>query len=246
MKCIAIDDEPLALKQISAYIEKTSGLELIGSFESSVEALKFLEKNDTDLMFVDINMPNLNGIDLVKSLKKPPLVIFTTAYSEYAMEGFKVNAVDYLLKPIAYEDFRRAAMKAESWLKVRPIDNDEESSVRANTNFKGNGKFIFIKSEYKVMRINFDKVKYIESMREYIRFHMEDQKPIMTLLTIKAIENYLPPNQFMRIHRSFIVNLDKITIIDKQRVVFDGNTFLPISDQYKDKFQEYLDDNFAL
>ena len=246
MKCIAIDDEPLALKQISAYIEKTSGLELIGSFESSVEALKFLEKNDTDLMFVDINMPDLNGIDLVKSLKKPPLVIFTTAYSEYAMEGFKVNAIDYLLKPIAYEDFRRAAMKAESWLKVRPIDNDEESSVRANTNFKGNGKFIFIKSEYKVMRINFDKVKYIESMREYIRFHMEDQKPIMTLLTIKAIENYLPPNRFMRIHRSFIVNLDKITIIDKQRVVFDGNTFLPISDQYKDKFQEYLDDNFAL
>lgn len=246
MKCIAIDDEPLALKQISAYIEKTPELTLAGSFESSVEALKFLEKNEIDLMFVDINMPDLNGIDLVKSLSKPPLAIFTTAYGEFAIEGYKVNAVDYLLKPIAYEDFRRAAKKAESWLKVKPLDDSDEPEVRANPNFKGNGKFIFIKSEYKIVKINFDKVKYIESMREYIRFHMEDQKPIMTLLTIKAIENYLPPQKFMRIHRSYIVNLDKITIIDKQRILFDGDTFLPISDQYKDKFQEYLDNNFAL
>ncbi|MCQ2974342.1 MAG: LytTR family DNA-binding domain-containing protein [Bacteroidales bacterium] len=241
MKCIAIDDEPLALKQICAYISKTEGLVLDASFESSVEAQKYLLKNEVDLMFVDINMPDLNGMDLVKSLVNPPMVVFTTAYSEYAVEGFKVDALDYILKPVAYEDFKRAVDKAAEIYRYKQIDSGE-----IPTQFNSNQNFLFIKSEYKVIRINFNDIKYIESMREYVRFHLETGKPIMSLLTIKNIENYLPKEKFMRVHRSYIVNLDKITTIERFKIVFDSDNCIPISEQYKDKFQAYLDQNFAL
>lgn len=245
MKCIAIDDEPLALKQICAYITKTPQLELAASFESSIEAQKYLEQetNEVDLMFVDVNMPDLNGIDLVKSLINPPIVIFTTAYSEYAVEGFKVGAVDYILKPIAYDDFKKGVDKAYEVYKRK---EEEKLSSARSSKYVPNGKFFFLKSEYKVIRINFDDIKYIESVREYVRFHLENSRPIMSLLTIKAVENYLPKDRFMRVHRSYIVNLEKINEIERFRIVFDGDTFIPVSEQYKEKFQDYLDKNFAL
>ncbi|MEM7483841.1 MAG: LytTR family DNA-binding domain-containing protein [Bacteroidota bacterium] len=237
IRCIAIDDEPLALKQMVGYIDKTPFLELHGQFESALQAISFLQENKVDLMFVDINMPDLTGMDFVKSLNHPPGVIFTTAYSEYALEGFRVDAVDYLLKPIGYADFLKAAEKARE----RILSNkDERPEVH------GDGKFLFIKSEYKILRINLSNIKYIEGMREYVRIHQQSEKPIMTLMSMKKMEEFLPETSFMRVHRSYIVNLAKINTVERNRIIFDEKVYIPVSEQYKPKFQKYLDDNFLV
>jgi DNA-binding LytR/AlgR family response regulator len=236
IRCIAIDDEPLALKQIVAYIEKTPFLSLVKQFESAMQALPFIQENEIDLMFVDINMPDLSGMDFIKSLSNPPKVIFTTAYSEYAIEGFRVDAVDYLLKPIGYVDFLKAAEKANERLNVKA---PEAAQIESND------KFLFIKSEYKILRINLADIKYIESMREYLRIYIENQAPVMALMSMIKMEEFLPEKQFMRVHRSFIVNLSKITTIERNRIVFD-KVYIPVSDQYKTKFQEYIDKNFLI
>lgn len=234
IRSIAIDDEPLALKQMCAYIEKTPFLELVGQFENAFEALEFIHKNEVDLMFVDINMPDLNGMDFVKTLENPPRVIFTTAYSEYAIEGFRVDALDYLLKPIGYADFLKSANKASQWFEK------QQSSIE----LKVHEGFLMIKSEHKIIRINFSDIKYIEGMREYVRIHLISQKPIMSLMSMKKLEETLPQVSFMRVHRSYIVNLDKITVIERNRIIFDKDIYIPVSEQYKLKFQEYLDKNF--
>ncbi len=235
IRCIAIDDEPLALRQITGYIEKTPYLQLIGGFTSAIKAIEFLHENDIDLMFVDINMPDISGLELVKSLSSAPKVVFTTAYQEYAYEGFKVDAADYLVKPIGYSDFLSSADK----VKERYFTKKESKEVLSK-----NDQFLFIKSEYKLVRINFNDIKYIEGMRDYIRIHLENQNPIMSLMGIKKTLDYLPEDSFMRVHRSFIVNLNKITVVERGRIIFDSKTFIPISDQYKNQFQEYLDNNF--
>tara|TARA_R110001583_G_scaffold15182_2_gene62753 strand:- start:961 stop:1677 length:717 start_codon:yes stop_codon:yes gene_type:complete len=237
IRCIAIDDEPLALRQIVSYIEKTPFLVLENQFESALQAISYLEENEVDLMFVDINMPDLSGMDFVKSLNNPPKVIFTTAYSEYAIEGFKVDAIDYLLKPIGYSDFLKAAVKAKDRI---------DPKVEANTEIQSNDKFLFIKSEYKILRINLSDIKYIEGMREYLRIHLQSEKPIMTLMSMKKMEEFLSSDHFMRVHRSYIVNLDKISTVERNRIVFDKNVYIPISEQYKSKFQKFLDDNFLV
>ena len=233
--CIAIDDEPLALKQMLNYIDKTPFLELRGQFESALQAIAFLQENTIDLMFVDINMPDLNGMDFVKSLVNPPHVIFTTAYSEFALEGFRVDAIDYLLKPIDYPLFLRASEKARDRLQSR---ENETSEIQADDNF------LFIKSEYKIVRINLSEIKYIEGMREYVRIHIESGKAVMTLMSMKKMEEFLPNKKFMRVHRSFIVNLEKITTVERNRIVFDDKVYIPVSEQYKPKFQNFLDNNF--
>lgn len=237
IKCIAIDDEPLALQQIINYIEKTPYLEAIAQFDSAIAALSFIQENNVDLMFVDINMPDLNGMDFVKSLSNSPKVIFTTAYSEYAIEGFRVDAIDYLLKPIGYKDFLKAAEKANSRLNTV---KESEPIIESNDDF------LFIKSEYKILRINLKDITYIESMREYIRIHQSNQNPIMTLMSMKKMEEHLSSNDFMRVHRSYIVNLSKINTIERFRIIFDKDTYIPVSDQYKEKFQKYLDNNFLV
>jgi two-component system LytT family response regulator len=237
IRCIAIDDEPLALKQIAGYIGKTPFLELKAEFGSAIKAMTFLQENEIDLMFVDINMPDLNGLDFVKSQSNPPKVIFTTAYSEYAVEGFKVNALDYLLKPIDYDIFLKSANRAHEWFDLQE---------KKNFKIESNDVFLFIKAEYKVLRINLSDIKYIEGMREYVRIHMVGQRPIMTIVSMKKIEEYLPQNKFMRVHRSYIVNLEKITTIDRNRIIFDNNMYIPVSGQYNQKFQEYLNKNFLI
>jgi len=234
IRCITIDDEPLALKQMAAYIEKTPFLELCGSFESALSAMPFLSNQQVDLMFVDINMPDLSGMDFVKTLNDGPKVIFTTAYSEYALEGFKVNAVDYLLKPIAYADFLKSANKAKD---LYFADLESKESI-------GHGDdFLFIKSEYKIVRIDYNNIRYIEGMREYVRIYLNNNESVMALMSIKKLVEHLPDDQFMRVHRSYIVNLNKITTIERHRIVFD-KTYIPISDQYKDAFQVFLDQKF--
>jgi two-component system LytT family response regulator len=237
IKCLAIDDEPLALRQIAGYIKKTPFLELAAQCESASKAIEVLEHTPVDLMFVDINMPDLNGMDFVKALDKPPKVVFVTAYSEYALEGFRVNAIDYLLKPVSYPDFLKSANKAKSWFDSSQQKPDEVNSDK---------DFLFIKSEYKIIRINFNDIKYVEGMSEYIRIHLTGSKPVMTLLSMKFIEEQLPQDRFMRVHRSYIVNLEKISVIERSRIVFDGNVYIPVSDQYKAKFQSYIDKNYLI
>ena len=237
MRCIAIDDEPLALQQMAGYIEKTPFLQLAGQFESALQAITWLQDNQVELMFVDINMPDLNGMDFVKSMKNPPGVIFTTAYSEYALEGFRVDAIDYLLKPIGYGDFLKGAEKALERIgatkKAAPIVESDEN-------------FLFIKSEYKILRINLSDIKYIEGMREYVRIHIENQRPVMALMSMKKIEAFLPRQKFMRVHRSYVVNLEKVNAIERHRIIFEPDIRIPISEQYKADFQEFLDKNFLL
>ncbi|NJO92150.1 MAG: response regulator transcription factor [Chloroflexia bacterium] len=196
--------------------------------------MEFIQKEDVDLLFVDINMPDLNGLDFVKSLEKKPLIVFTTAYSEYALEGFKVDAIDYLLKPIGYPDFLKAAQKAEKYL----------GSSKEQEKLNADDEHLFIKSEYKIIRINLSDIKYIEGMREYVRIHLLNAKPVMSLLSMKSIEQKLPQNRFMRVHRSFIVNLKQVSIVERNRIVFDEDVYIPVSEQYKEKFQEYLDKHF--
>lgn len=232
IKCIAIEDEPLALMQIKEYIIKTPFLELIKGFDNALAASKTINETEIDLIFTDINMPDINGMDFIKSLEKPPKVIFTTAYEEYALEGYKVNAIDYLLKPIGYSDFLKAANKAKTLLESTPIEPTSDD------------QFLFIKSEYKIVRINFSEIKHIEGMREYVRIHLVNKKPIMSLMSMKKIEEHLPEKQFMRVHRSHIVNLHKITTVEKSRIIFDEEVYIPISDQYKERFQSYMDQYF--
>jgi DNA-binding LytR/AlgR family response regulator len=235
IRCIAIDDEPLALRQIAGYIKKTPFFELAGQCESALKAVEMLNSNKIELMFVDINMPDLNGLDFIKSIVNPPKVVFVTAYSEYALEGFRVDAIDYLLKPISYIDFLKSANKVKSWFETNLNKHDE---------IRSNKEFLFIKSGYKLLRINFDDIKYIEGMSEYIKLYLVSAKPVMTLLSMKSIEDQLPAGMFMRVHRSYIVNLTKISIIERNRIIFDNNVYIPVSDQYKSNFQAYVDKNF--
>ena len=241
IKVLAIDDEPLALQQLVSYIQKVSFLQLVGQCQSALEAKEFLNREPVDAVFCDINMPDLNGMDFVKSLAAPPLIVFTTAYSEYAVEGFKVNAVDYLLKPFGLDDFRRAANRLKERLETSPVAFPVAEMPQSNAE---EDDTIFIKTDYKVVKIAISDIRYIEGMSEYLKIHLEGQpKPLVTLLSMKKMEEYLPPS-FMRIHRSYIVNLKKIQEVNKNRVIMDANTYLPIGDNYKEAFNDYLNTRF--
>lgn len=235
MRTIAIDDEPLALRLVSEYIDKTPFLELFGAFDNPLDAIDFLSTQAVDLIFVDIQMPDLTGIEFARSLENAPKIVFTTAYEKYAIEGFKLNAIDYLLKPFSYEEFLKAAQKAR-----------KQSELEANAlpSIEANSQFLFLKSEYKIRRINFNDILYIEGLKDYIKVYTKgEEKPVLSLNSMKSLEQKLPENKFMRVHRSFIVNLDRIDTIERSRIIF-GKTYIPVSDQYKDKFQEFLDKNF--
>ena len=235
IRCLAIDDEPLALQQLMAYIKKIPFLELVDSCQSAHDALTVMNQEVIDAIFVDINMPDLNGMDFVKSLPVPPLVVFTTAYSEYAVEGFKVDAVDYLLKPFGLTEFQRAANKVKARYdqqNTAVIAQDEEDTL-------------FLKTDYKVIRIDVKDIRYVQSMSEYLKIFLEGRaKPVIVLLSMKKMEERLPENQFMRIHRGYIINLKKIQEVNKNRVIMDEETYLPIGDNYKEAFNSYLESKF--
>lgn len=232
IRCIAIDDEPLSLAQICKYIEKIPYLELVGKCRDALEAMKILSETQVDLMFVDINMPDLNGLDFVRSLNQKPKIVFTTAYSEYAIEGYKVEAVDYLLKPFSFQDLLGAADRARRLIEEKPVA--EEFHVQDNS--------IFVKSEYRISRIDISDIKYVESMGEYLRIFLEGQpKPLMPLMSMKRMEEILPSKNFMRVHRSYIVNLDKIQEISRMRIIFD-DVYIPVGDNYKQRFMEYINE----
>jgi DNA-binding LytR/AlgR family response regulator len=234
IKCLAVDDEPLALKQIGAYIKKTPFLELVSLCRNAFDAIEFIGANHTDLLFVDINMPDLTGIDFVKSLTEKPLIIFTTAHSEFAIEGFKIDAIDYLLKPIGYNDFLRAVNKVKTHYDLISHQNDP---------VKATPHHLFVKSEYRLIRIELSDIKYIESMHEYVKIHLASGKPIMTLASMKSIEEHLP-GKFLRVHRSYIVNTQRIKVIERNRIIFEDNVYIPVSSQYKSKFQDFINKSF--
>ena len=240
IRCLAIDDEPLALRQLAAYIQKIPFLQLVKACESALEARQIMEEEMIDAIFVDINMPDLNGMDFVKSLAAPPLVVFTTAYSEYAIDGFKVDAVDYLLKPFGLDDMKRAAHKVKTrydLLNATPTTTVTTPTDDDNT--------IFLKTEHRMVRVDIDKIRYIEGMSEYLRIYLEGvQRPLIVLLSMKKLEERLPSASFMRVHRSYIINLRKIQEVNKSRVIMDADTYIPIGDLYREAFNNYLDKKF--
>ena len=240
IRCMTIDDEPLALRQIAAYIEKVPFLTLAAQCQSAVEARQFLEHDTVDAIFCDINMPDLNGMDFVKSLTIAPLIVFTTAYAEYAVEGFRVNAVDYLLKPFGLQDFLRAANR----LKARSVEGGTWSENSTPHSSRSLPQDLFLKTDSRVVRVSIADIRYVEAMSEYLKVHLQDQpRPIITLLSMKKLEERLP-DTFMRIHRSYIVNLTRIQEVRKNRVLLDDDTLLPIGEMYKEAFQQYLDTKF--
>ena len=239
IRVLAIDDEPLALQQLATYIQKVPFLELVAQCNSAIEAIDVLNREPVDAIFCDINMPDLNGMDFVKSLAVPPLVVFTTAYSEYAVEGFKINAVDYLLKPFGLQDFMRAANRLKE--RKEPISSTDSIPPVGHT---PDSDTLFVKTDYRVVKVSIQDIRYVEGMSEYLKLHIDGQpKPIITLLAMKTLEERLPPN-FMRIHRSYIVNLDKIVEVNKNRVIMDADTYLPIGDSYKEQFNQYIETKF--
>lgn len=245
IRVLAIDDEPLALQQLTAYIKKVTFLELVKACQSAMDAEKVMENEVIDAIFVDINMPDLNGMDFVKSLMVPPLVVFTTAYSEYALEGYKVDAVDYLLKPFGLQEFQRAAMKVKSRYEERQLATLRMDGGRKNETLSEQvDDTLFLKTDYKVVRVNVSDIRYVEGMSEYVKIFLEGQKPIVVFLSMKKLEERLPSSSFMRIHRSYIVNLAKITEVNKNRVIMDPDTYLPIGENYKETFNSYLDSKF--
>ena len=231
MTCVIVDDEPLALDLLESYVRKTPFLELAGKYSSAVQALRELSGRGADLMFLDIQMPELSGLEFSKMLPPDTRIIFTTAFDQYALDGYKVNALDYLLKPISYVDFLRAADKALHWYERTRPDAPHDEEIDS----------IFVKSEYKLVQVELRRILYVEGLKDYVKIYEEDNpKPILSLMSLKVMEDLLPASQFMRVHRSYIVRKDKIRIIDRGRIVF-GKAYIPISDSYKPAFQEYLD-----
>jgi two-component system LytT family response regulator len=234
IKCLAIDDEPYALKQIADYITKTPFLELSGSCSNAFEAMEIMSSLEIDLIFIDINMPQMSGMDFAKTLPAGTNLIFTTAYSQYAVESYKVDAIDYLLKPIAYDDFLRSANKAQKII-LQKLNNPGENVAKDH---------FFVNSDGKILKINLQEIDFIESMSEYIKIYLSNKTHVVTLMRLKNLEEFLPHDWFMRIHRSYIVNTRNITTIERNRIIFYGNVYIPVSDQYKTDFKKFIDNNF--
>ena len=243
IKCMAIDDEPLALRQVKSYIDRIPQVELVAACRNAVEAQAMMRQTDVDLLFVDINMPDLNGMDFVRQLHNPPLVIFTTAYSEYAIEGFRLDAVDYLLKPFSFADFNRAVGKARSLLELIRL-RDEKGPASATPpagEAVESGDCISIKTDYKVSLVKYADIIYLESEGEYVRLHLASGSTITTLFRLKNMETSLPAGRFMRVHRSYIVNLAHVSGYARGRVYLDNDEYVPIGENYRDTFREYIE-----
>lgn len=239
LSCIIVDDEPFALGLMESYVKKTPFLELVGKYSSAIIAMKELSGKKVDLLFLDIQMPELNGMEFSRMVDNHTRIIFTTAFSQYAVDGYRVNALDYLLKPISYPDFLEAANKALQWFDLthQPIAVEKDKSSSAPEEEIDS---IYVKSDYKLVQIKIEQILYVEGLKDYIKIYTEDQpRPILSLMSLKSMKELLPAAHFMRVHRSFIVHKEKIKVIDRNRIVF-GKVYIPISDTYKKEFQEYL------
>lgn len=233
LTCAIIDDEPLAVELMESYVRKMPFLELKASFGSGVAACEALREAPVDLLFCDIQMPGLNGMELSRMLPEETRVIFTTAFTQYAVEGFRVRALDYLLKPISYADFLEAADKALGWFEMKrraealpPAGKEPQS--------------IFVRTEYRLQQIELERITYIEGLKDYVKIHVDNQPgPILSLMNLKALEEQLPPDRFVRIHRSYIIQPSKMQAIERNRVVI-GKEYLPVSESYRQTFYTFL------
>lgn len=232
INCLIVDDEPLAQDVLDTYVKQVPLLNLVGTCNNAIEALEKMHQNTIDLIFLDIQMPEINGIDFLKSLKEPPLVIFTTAYQNYALQGFELNAVDYLLKPFSLDRFQKAVKRASELARMM-----EESSQKED-------EYIFIKSDQRLQKISFGEILYIEALADYVKIHTADKRYI-TLQTMKNMEEKLPEKYFKRVHRSFIVSMDKIMAIVGGNVEVNGQR-IPIGKNYKEAFYEAMQKNNIL
>lgn len=231
VRALITDDEPLAQNVIQQYAQKLPELNIVGTCDNAICAHKFLQEEDVDLLFLDINMPKLSGISFLKNLKNPPLVIFTTAYSEYALEGFELNVIDYLKKPFSFERFCKAYFRAQELLQLK------KQSQTNDTTKKTDG-FLFIKSDKKTIKVKFSDIFYIEGLGDYIKLHLRDKK-LITNLSMKKIFNLLPNNTFFRTHKSYIISLDKIEAIEGNMTLIK-NTKLPIGNSYRQEFIQHI------
>ena len=230
LRCVVVDDEPLAAGLIAGYIEKTPNMTLAGVFGSAQEAVRTIMQGGVDLVFLDIEMPQLNGVEFAHIMPQSTRVVFTTAYDSYAVRAFRMNALDYLLKPISYEEFMGAALKGFEWKRL--VKKADEAHL----------DYIIVKSDYKMVQIPVDDIVYVEGLKDYIKIFTEGgEKCTMTLMSMKNMELTLPASKFMRIHRSFIVNKSKVTVIERNRVLF-GKVAISVSDTYRNVFNEFLNE----
>ncbi len=230
LRCCIIDDEPLAQELIKSYVAKTPFLELVNTFPSASMAVKTIIEDNIDVVFLDIQMSELNGIEFAKVIPSTCKIIFITAFEQYALEGFKANAIDYLLKPVNYNEFLAAVNKALSWFKMADCSKSDNES----------NEYIIIKSEYKLYQIAISNILYIEGLKDYVKIYLEDSNSrILSLMSLKTLEASLPQDRFLRVHRSFIVQTSKIKVIERNRIVF-GKQYIPVSDTYRDAFSDYI------
>jgi len=238
IKCAIVDDEPLAVELLASYVKKIPFLELCGKYSNATDALHGIGEEPVDLLFLDIQMPELNGLELSKMVPENTRIVFTTAFNQYAVDGFRVNALDYLLKPISYADFLEASNKALQWFQL--VQQNEQQQPAAAPAPEEEQRSIFVKSEYKLLQIDLDDIRYIEGLKDYVKIYTEQsQHPILSLMNMKAIEQMLPASRFIRVHRSFIVQKSKIREIERNRIVF-GDVYIPIGDSYKQAFQDFI------
>lgn len=231
LNCAIIDDEPLALEMMSDYVQKTPFLTLTGAYNSAVQAIKTIRENPVDLLFLDIQMPELSGLEFAKVLPKRTKVVFTTAFPQYAVEGYEVEAFAYILKPISYEAFLKVAKRAYDW-----FSQSEKAKNYAND------RFIFVKSDYKLVRIDLDDILFIEGLKDYVRIYTENGDKIMSLMNMKTLEDFLPKPEFLRSHRSYIIHMNKVKCLDRFRMNI-GENYIPVSESYKDVILAYLDNH---
>ena len=240
VRCIAIDDEPMALRQIKSYIERTEQLELVAVCRSAMEAQEVLKTATADLLFVDINMPDMNGLEFVRSIDSGHYIVFTTAHPEFALEGFKLNAIDYLLKPFSYEEFMKATQKVISLVDLVERCHAAESAIAQNEAEAADKEVISVKADYMTQLVKVADIVYLESAGEYVRLHIEGSSTITTLFRLKNMETTLPADGFLRVHRSYIVNLKRIASYTKGRIFLDNGEYIPLGENYKERFLEYF------
>lgn len=237
LTCAIIDDEPLAASLLESYAMKTPFLEVKGKYNSALNAMNSLHNEPVQVLFLDIQMPELSGMEFSKMLPPETKVIFTTAFEQYAVDSYRVNALDYLLKPISYSDFLKAAQKAYQWFELLQRKN-EEPAVTSGT--ENEVERIFVKTEYKLVQIELNRILYIEGLKDYVKIYLEGEThPVLSLISMKMVEDMLPSSRFVRVHRSYIVQPEKIKVIERNRIVF-GKEYIPISDSYKQKFFDFL------
>ena len=247
MTCIIVDDEPLAVKLLESFVSRTEDLELVASFTDSVEAISMIKSHPVDLLFLDIQMPDMNGMELAHMIPSETRIIFTTAFKEYAFESYEVNALDFLLKPIRYNKFLAAVEKARQWFSLAPSPSPVGRGVQDTPPIGGSrrGASVFLRVDGEYRQVNLSQVLYVSGMKDYVMFYLEgERRPLITHLTMKAVEDMLPQEYFMRVHRSYIVALDKIRSVDRNDCIYIGDEVIRVTDAYRDAFIQYLQSKF--